>query len=664
MKKTMKGLICLLLVLTILATTFPVSSFAVASPFKNSKASVNQSDNGTTIGYDQTQDKITEYYEEITDQGSNRVDVYVTQESSFSVKIPKKVILNGKLGETNSGSYEVEVQGNLASEDIVFVNPVEDLYMTSTGKTAIPTEVSQDKTSFRYADGVRIENSVKTQGTVTANGMTAGEWHGGFELEINMASYSTRELVEYFTWGADPDVATSVSAGTLDTDYPDLVKTNASSNSTYSYPDKTMITGLTEAGINWIRTNGGNLVIPSCASSIRDGDGANNLNGAFSISNPDYGTRIEDRIVNTVIADSVLRIGKSAFAGQHNMKSVSFNNVESIDSFAFFDTGLTAINLNNAVSSLGNGAFRACVDLKKAFGFENVTVIPNYLFCDDRYLTGVDGLDHIATVSTGAFANCYSLESVDFTDSLSAINGSETFTYTKIPMSYWNGLDATIAQNAVFPENYKRSYNYTVGEASETIVQGFGQKDARWKNTKIAAKCSNGVTFGNSGCSYMVSTAAINTLTNSSYTPVTFAKYLEDNYPAVISTNGAMAFFGTDGNTYSGTQSAFNNFGVSIEAIKLGTNNDNYSNIQRVVDALCSGKLVYLGFKQSNNRGHAVLLHGIEKDGNVKWISSDCQYYTMSPSGLVLTQKTECIYHSCPIENLIQNSDAVIFTKI
>ena len=67
--------------------------------------------------------------------------------------------------------------------------PNSDFALSSTGKADITASVEQSKTEFTYADGVRIGQSVKATGTVTAHNMTAGKWHGQYQFNIGLKSY-------------------------------------------------------------------------------------------------------------------------------------------------------------------------------------------------------------------------------------------------------------------------------------------------------------------------------------------------------------------------------------------------------------------------------------------------------------------------------------------
>ncbi len=66
---------------------------------------------------------------------------------------------------------------------------------------------------------------------------------------------------------------------------------------------------------------------------------------------------------NTVIPNSVTRIGISAFSSCSGLTSVTIpNSVTSIGDGAFFNcTGLTSVTIPNSVTSIGDGAFFNCI---------------------------------------------------------------------------------------------------------------------------------------------------------------------------------------------------------------------------------------------------------------------------------------------------------------
>lgn len=180
MKKETKRKISSMLFATILCVGNVVP--VLATDVVDSIGSINANDDGTTIGVDQSQSQKTEYTTEITEESKKDTLVYVSQASTFSVKIPKVIILDG---QTKSANYLVSVAGNIGGEETINVVPEETFTMSQTGKEDIVANVIQDKTSWLFN-----EFATQGNGTITANDMTAGSWKGQFDFNIELKSDS------------------------------------------------------------------------------------------------------------------------------------------------------------------------------------------------------------------------------------------------------------------------------------------------------------------------------------------------------------------------------------------------------------------------------------------------------------------------------------------
>ena len=108
--------------------------------------------------------------------------VYVTQASTFSVKIPKVMILSGQTGK---GEYVVSINGNVSGLASINVIPNDFAIMKDVAnvKTSFNAIVTQDKTSF---DANEIINGTTINGLVDGSKyMTAGSWKGNFNFAID-----------------------------------------------------------------------------------------------------------------------------------------------------------------------------------------------------------------------------------------------------------------------------------------------------------------------------------------------------------------------------------------------------------------------------------------------------------------------------------------------
>ena len=108
--------------------------------------------------------------------------VYVTQASTFSVKIPKVMILSGNTGR---GEYVVSVNGNVSGLASVNVTPNDFAIMKDVAniKTSFNAIVTQNKTLFNANE---IIAGTTTNGLVDGSThMTAGSWKGNFNFAID-----------------------------------------------------------------------------------------------------------------------------------------------------------------------------------------------------------------------------------------------------------------------------------------------------------------------------------------------------------------------------------------------------------------------------------------------------------------------------------------------
>ena len=111
-------------------------------------------------------------------------EVLYTQTSTFSVTIPKKIVL----GETKESDYNVNVKGDISSDKQVKVAPdtnfnMNDQATVGTKKADVEATVTQDITIWSSADVCRTNGTDKA-GNVAAPGLTSGSWAGTFEFSI------------------------------------------------------------------------------------------------------------------------------------------------------------------------------------------------------------------------------------------------------------------------------------------------------------------------------------------------------------------------------------------------------------------------------------------------------------------------------------------------
>ncbi len=118
-----------------------------------------------------------------------------------------------------------------------------------------------------------------------------------------------------------------------------------------------------------------------------------------------------ESLESIIIEEGVVEIPENAFHKCINLKTVKLpNTLESIDEWAFRESGLNEIDLPNRVISIGNSAFNG-TKITNVRIPEKVTILSNYTFSGCEQLTFVD-LNNVEVVRQGAFSECIKLEKV------------------------------------------------------------------------------------------------------------------------------------------------------------------------------------------------------------------------------------------------------------
>lgn len=120
-----------------------------------------------------------------TTAGQQTSTVTYESDSTFSVTIPKAVIINSD----KTGKYTISVKGDLLANQKLTVTPDSTVTMsiiesqkTTNGKSDVTATVSQQKTSWAYNECSSTASS--TTGTITATGLSAGSWTGALNFTI------------------------------------------------------------------------------------------------------------------------------------------------------------------------------------------------------------------------------------------------------------------------------------------------------------------------------------------------------------------------------------------------------------------------------------------------------------------------------------------------
>lgn len=106
--------------------------------------------------------------------------VTYSQTSTYSVTIPQNVVLNAN----KTGTYEITVDGEIASNKKVVVAPQTSFTMTNKNNTneKVTASVTQD-TNWSASE---VNKSTKKTGTISAQDLTAGDWEGSLIFTIDL----------------------------------------------------------------------------------------------------------------------------------------------------------------------------------------------------------------------------------------------------------------------------------------------------------------------------------------------------------------------------------------------------------------------------------------------------------------------------------------------
>lgn len=129
------------------------------------------------------------------DAGTTRpTDVLYSQSSTFSVTIPKTIVLDG---ETKDSDYTVNVKGDISSDKQVSVAPqdtidsvdgvnfyMKDVSAVANKKADVEATVTQDATIWSSAEVCVPSTGTTKDGNVAAPTISAGSWKGTFTFNI------------------------------------------------------------------------------------------------------------------------------------------------------------------------------------------------------------------------------------------------------------------------------------------------------------------------------------------------------------------------------------------------------------------------------------------------------------------------------------------------
>ena len=195
---------------------------------------------------------------------------------------------------------------------------------------------------------------------------------------------------------------------------------------------------------------------------------------------------------------NVVRIGSSAFKQCKNLKSISLpDGIKYIDDQAFYQTGITEINLPSSLESIGVSSFWNCNGLKTLTIPEGMKSIGSNAFRYCYYLQTLELPSGLGTISPYAFGSCTRLTNI-----VSHIQEPFNIPNNVFGISSWNNGVETITPSPAtlyVPQSSIDAYKATEGWSSfknvlplEDILANIEFADAKVKEICVANWDTNG----------------------------------------------------------------------------------------------------------------------------------------------------------------------------
>ena len=146
-------------------------------------------------------------YTTVDKDGTNATNVYAVIGSTYQVTIPKTIVLKGNKNAASTATYKVDVDGDIAGNQYVLVQPDDTFKMKQAGKADVEATVAQDFVQYRASNYTSATAGDETKmaennadviadgegtGTVSAT-LTAGRWAGTFNFDISLVTDGATE---------------------------------------------------------------------------------------------------------------------------------------------------------------------------------------------------------------------------------------------------------------------------------------------------------------------------------------------------------------------------------------------------------------------------------------------------------------------------------------
>lgn len=117
----------------------------------------------------------------VSEEGTQTATVTYSQDSTFTVTIPKEITLSS----AKTATYDVNVKGDIKNSEKITVTPDATVSMTdANGKDAVDVTITQTKKEFA-ANVINTVDGDSTTGSIDGSGLSAGSWSGVLNFVID-----------------------------------------------------------------------------------------------------------------------------------------------------------------------------------------------------------------------------------------------------------------------------------------------------------------------------------------------------------------------------------------------------------------------------------------------------------------------------------------------
>lgn len=444
------------------------------------------------LAYSNSVDSIKETQTASSDKTSS-CEVYAQLASTFTVRIPKKITLSGT---DKTGSYSVDVEGDVGGIDIINVVPDASVALKSTNLANVTATINQNKTAWSYSE-ILPSSKATGSGFICADGsnnsgeITAGSWNGTFNFNISLKENSGLITVEAKNEsGEDLNASASEIVGT---EKESLLNSLVDSGLVNSLDEVDALIEVESDEFSEMAETTFNV-----SSIANEGDKIAILHFDEETSKWEYVSTETVNSDGTITADfssyspvAFVKVNENgdldAIAEQAGLYDINGNllctweesgiDVETDYTYDNYNTSTTSgyytltkkyptatkIVLPDEITSVGKFAFYQCTKLKNITLSSGITSIGEDAFRDCRSLIEVSIPSNVNSIGNCAFFQCYSLSKVVISEGIKHIGqqsfaACNNFTNINIPLSIESlGYGAFMGNNKLISVTYNET---------------------------------------------------------------------------------------------------------------------------------------------------------------------------------------------------------------